>query len=97
MAHPGRKIPPGSFSENGDGIIFWLLQILVWHFDPLRTENREMAGIEKFEDIKALAGFTAQDQPIHILCGMKNPTILIIVTVYRPDPDRWIDWRIRKG
>ncbi len=41
-------------------------------------------------------GFTAQYQPIHILCGMKYPTMLIIVTVYRPDPNRWIDWRIRK-
>jgi len=43
-----------------------------------------------------ILGFTAQDQPIHILCGMKDPTLLIIVTVYRPNPDKWINWQIRK-
>ncbi len=42
-------------------------------------------------------GFTAQNLPIHVLCGMREPKVLIIITVYRPDPDKWIDWQIRRG
>ncbi len=43
-----------------------------------------------------ILGFTTQGQPIHILCGMKDPTMLVIVTVYRPNPDKWTNWQIRK-
>lgn len=41
-------------------------------------------------------GFTKGNQPIHIVCGIQEDKILVIVTVYRPDIDEWIDWQIRK-
>lgn len=42
-------------------------------------------------------GFTKkQNLPIHIVCGMREPNNLVIITVYRPEPDEWIDWQIRK-
>lgn len=44
-----------------------------------------------------ILGFTKQNLPIHIVCGMKEEDIVILVTVYRPDPDEWINWEIRKG
>src|SRR5712692_7426688 len=40
-------------------------------------------------------GFTEQDLPIHTVCGISLPERLIIVTVYRPDPALWLDWRVR--
>ena len=43
-----------------------------------------------------LLGFTKENQPIHIICGISESETLIIITVYRPDPDEWIDWQIRK-
>lgn len=41
-------------------------------------------------------GFTKENLPIHIICGVGEPETLVIITVYRPDPDEWIDWQIRK-
>jgi hypothetical protein len=42
-------------------------------------------------------GFTLPGLPIHAVCGIALPHMLIIITVYRPDPEQWIDWKIRKG
>lgn len=39
-------------------------------------------------------GFTAEGEPIHIVCGVSSP--IIIITMYRPDPELWIEWRKRK-
>jgi hypothetical protein len=25
-----------------------------------------------------------------------NSEIAVLITVYRPDPDRWVDWKVRK-
>ena len=41
-------------------------------------------------------GFTEQDLPVHTVCGISLPDMLIIVTVYRPAPVLWIDWRVRR-
>ena len=43
-----------------------------------------------------LLGFTDQDRPLHIVCGVSLPDMLILITVYRPDPSLWIDWKIRR-
>lgn len=43
-----------------------------------------------------ILGFTKRNYPIHIVCGMGDSQTLVIITVYRPDPDEWIDWYIRK-
>lgn len=40
-------------------------------------------------------GFTKNGLPIHMVCAL-HEGILVIITIYRPDPDLWIDWRIRK-
>jgi hypothetical protein len=42
-----------------------------------------------------LLGFTEQDQPIHAVCSIHEGT-LVIITLYRPNPELWINWRIRK-
>ncbi len=42
-----------------------------------------------------LLGFTSQQQPIHAVCSI-HEEILVIITVYRPDHELWIDWKIRK-
>ncbi len=40
-----------------------------------------------------LAGM-ASDEPLHIVCGMRENKLLII-TVYRPKPPIWIDYKTR--
>jgi hypothetical protein len=42
-----------------------------------------------------LLGFTGKNEPIHAVCSIHEDT-LVIITLYRPDPELWIDWKIRK-
>lgn len=42
-------------------------------------------------------GFTEGGLPLHLVCGVSLPDVMVIVTVYRPHPDKWFDWRVRKG
>ena len=42
-------------------------------------------------------GFTERDAPIHVVCGVAEAEMLIMITVYRPDPDLWVDWVVRRG
>ncbi|OQX89834.1 MAG: hypothetical protein B6D65_01060 [candidate division Zixibacteria bacterium 4484_93] len=44
-----------------------------------------------------ILGFTRQNMPVHFVCGLREPDTLIVVTIYRPDPHRWLNWRVRKG
>ena len=41
-----------------------------------------------------LLGFTEAGKPIHAVCALTD--VLVVVTLYRPDPTRWIEWRRRK-
>ena len=42
-------------------------------------------------------GFTKEHNlPVHVVCGTGEPVSLVIITVYRPDPDEWIGWLIRR-
>ena len=43
-----------------------------------------------------ILGFTKENLPIHVVCGEGESDALLIITVYRPDPNDWIDWQIRK-
>ena len=42
-----------------------------------------------------LLGFTINGQPIHAVCSF-HEEVLVIITVYRPDPALWINWRVRR-
>lgn len=42
-------------------------------------------------------GLTPSDEPVHSVWGYdQGKQLAILITVYRPDPDRWIDWRTRR-
>lgn len=40
-------------------------------------------------------GFTKDGLPIHMVCAI-HEDVLVIITLYRPDPELWVGWRIRK-
>lgn len=40
-------------------------------------------------------GFTKEGLPIHMVCAI-HEDVLVIITLYRPDPELWVGWRIRK-
>lgn len=59
------------------------------------------AIIEDYSDDKpypsALIYGKAKQRPLHIVCAYSDDDDLaIIITVYRPDPDRWDEYRRRK-
>jgi len=42
-------------------------------------------------------GDTAKGEPVHSVWGYNDSTQwAVLITVYRPDPNRWINWRERK-
>lgn len=40
-------------------------------------------------------GFTRMGDPLHAVIGISNPDIIVVITVYRPQPGLWYDWRRR--
>lgn len=58
--------------------------------------------IEKYSDDKPypsilIAGFTLNKKPLHVVCAHdKKDDIAIVITAYRPDPKRWINFTRRK-
>lgn len=58
--------------------------------------------IESYEDGKPypsalVYGRTSRDRPIHLVCAYaEEEDMAIVITVYEPDPSRWIDYRRRR-
>lgn len=42
-----------------------------------------------------MLGFTETGDPIHVVVGLASTEVVVVVTVYRPDPLLWYDWRER--
>ncbi len=67
--------------------------------DAFSSENCSI--IEDYPEDKRghsclVLGFTKEGhKPIHMVCAI-HEDISVIITVYRPDPDLWIDWKIRR-
>jgi Domain of unknown function (DUF4258) len=43
-----------------------------------------------------ILGWTRAGLPVHIVCGHLHEEEFIVITIYRPDPAEWIDWRNRR-
>ena len=41
-------------------------------------------------------GFTARGDPLHVVCGLSVSNVIVVVTVYRPHPSEWVNWRMRR-
>ncbi|MGB6066032.1 MAG: DUF4258 domain-containing protein [Desulfomonilaceae bacterium] len=50
---------------------------------------------DKYGPSCLILGYTKAGRPLHIQCYPSRPLVKII-TLYEPDPDLWIDFRIRK-
>ena len=61
-------------------------------------ENCEM--LEDYPEDKygpscLILGFTKSNRPLHIQCSYPSRSLIKIITLYEPDPSRWIDSKIR--
>jgi len=57
--------------------------------------------IEDYPDDKygpscLVLGFTRAGRPLHVQCSYPDRALIKIVTLYEPDPERWVNWRARK-
>ena len=57
--------------------------------------------IEDYPDDKygpscLIFGTTLSKRPIHIQCSYPSRTTIKVITVYEPDPEKWIDFKIRR-
>lgn len=58
--------------------------------------------IENYPDDKygascLLLGYTLARRPLHVQCSHPSRPVLKVITLYEPDPDLWIDLKVRKS
>jgi hypothetical protein len=42
-------------------------------------------------------GKTAGGRAIHVQCSYPSRAVMRVITVYEPDPERWIDFKVRRS
>lgn len=42
-------------------------------------------------------GFALSSRPLHVQCSHPSRPLVKIITLYEPDPDRWVDLRTRRS
>ncbi len=52
---------------------------------------------DKYGPSCLILGFTKTGRPLHVQCSYPSRSLIKIITVYEPDPDLWVDCRIRKA
>ncbi len=61
-----------------------------------RSELIEDYPEDKYGPSCLILGYTQAGRPLHVQCSYPSRPIIKIITLYEPDPDLWIDFRIRK-
>lgn len=61
-----------------------------------RSEVIEDYPDDKYGPSCLMLGFTSAGRPLHVQCSYPARPLVKIITVYEPDPELWIDLRIRK-
>lgn len=51
---------------------------------------------DKYGPSCLVLGFTKKGRPLHVQCSYPTRAVVKIITLYEPDPDLWIDFRVRK-
>lgn len=51
---------------------------------------------DKYGPSCLILGFTKTGRPLHIQCSYSSRPLIKIITLYEPDPDLWVDFRVRK-
>ena len=51
---------------------------------------------DKYGPSCLILGFTRMGKPVHVQCSYPSRPLVKIIALYEPDPERWIDHRIRR-
>lgn len=66
-------------------------------FDELKEIENNLQVVEEYKDDKPfpsclILGFTKSDRPIHLVFAINEiEKVVIIITVYQPDENKWVD------
>jgi hypothetical protein len=52
---------------------------------------------DKYGPSCLIYGKTAGGRAIHVQCSYPSRAVLKVITVYEPDPERWIDFKVRRS
>lgn len=52
---------------------------------------------DKYGPSCLVLGFTRQNRPLHIQCSYPSRPVLKIITLYEPDPAKWINFEKRRN
>ena len=61
-----------------------------------RSEVVEDYPHDKYGPSCLVLGFTLSDRPIHFHCSYPVRPIIKIITLYEPDPSKWINFKTRR-
>jgi len=78
-------------------------QSIIRHISVAEMEDAvagESQVIEEYPEDKygpscLILGYTKAGRPLHVQCSYPSRPIVKIITLYQPDPDLWIDFRVR--
>ncbi len=51
---------------------------------------------DKYGPTCLVFGKTKSNRPLHIQCTHPSREIVKIITLYQPDPEQWIDYKVRR-
>ena len=51
---------------------------------------------DKYGPSCLILGSTSMGRPLHIQCSYPTRSMIKIITVYEPEPDKWIEFRVRR-
>ncbi|MFB2936369.1 DUF4258 domain-containing protein [Aerosakkonemataceae cyanobacterium BLCC-F154] len=52
---------------------------------------------DKYGPSCLVLGYTQTQRPLHIQCSYPSRTIVKIITLYEPDPNLWMDFKVRRN
>jgi hypothetical protein len=61
-----------------------------------RSEVIEDYPDDKYGPSCLILGYTKAGRPLHVQCSYPSRPFVKIITLYEPDPDLWIDFRVRR-
>lgn len=61
-----------------------------------RSEVIEDYPNDKYGPSCLVLGYTKAGRPLHVQCSYPSRPLVKIITLYEPDPDLWIDFRVRR-
>jgi hypothetical protein len=52
---------------------------------------------DKYGPSCLIFGLTRTGRPLHVQCSYPSRPVIKIITIYQPDPNQWVEFRVRKS